>query len=298
MPYSKLVNSRPIAVAVSLNPRKLSYISSRAIGLSAAALFLIVGCSAGGTTAPGTPGTSSSQPAGTPLTAGRALLANARQEQKLTSVTEAISVQVNGATTTSGTVQVQRIPTFEVSEDLKIAAAGKHTQLKAILAGTAFYINEPALATHFGKPWLKLDLAGLSKGPLAFLAQIVSSVKSNDFVNQTQLLAQAKNARVIGKQTVDGVPTTEYGGSVRAATALKALGPNVRKALGPVLRILGNSIVSFHIWIDAQNHTRKVTEVETINGEHVATTVNISGINQPVHISPPPASQTFTPPGG
>jgi len=63
------------------------------------------------------------------------------------------------------------------------------------------------------------------------------------------------------------------------------------------LRALGNGVLRFHIWLDAQYHTRKVTEVETINGATVITTVNITGINQPVHISPPPASQTFTPPG-
>ena len=299
MPSSKRVISGRIAGTVSLNPRKLTHIDSRAIGLSAAALFLIAGCSAGSTAPPGTAGsTSSSPPAGTQLTAAQALLANARQAQQLTSVTEAITVQVNGATTTSGTAQVQRTPTFELSEDLTIATAGKSTKLKAILTGHVFYIDESALAAHFGKPWLKLDLANLSKGPLAFLNQVASSIKSNDFVNQTQVLALAKNARVIGNQTVDGVPTTEYAGSVRVATALKALPPNVRKTLGPALRALGNSNLSFHIWLDAQHHTRKLTEVETVNGATVATTVNISGINQPVHISPPPANQTFTPPGG
>jgi hypothetical protein len=283
---------------VSLDPRKLSYINSRAIGLSAATLFLVVGCSAGGSAPPGpAASTSTSLPAGTPLTPAQAMVANARQSQKLTSATEAITVQVNGATTTSGTAQVQRTPTFEVSEDLTVAAAGKSTKLKAILTGAVLYIDEPALAAHFGKPWLKLDVASLSKGPLAVLGQVVSSLKSNDFVNQTQLLAQAKNARLIGKQTVDGVPTTEYAGSVRTAAALKALAPSVRRALGPALRALGNGALRFHIWLDAQYHTRKVTEVETINGATVITTVNISGINQPVHISPPPASQTFTPPG-
>jgi hypothetical protein len=81
------------------------------------------------------------------------------------------------------------------------------------------------------------------------------------------------------------------------AAALKALAPNVRKTLGPALRAL-RRILSFHIWLDAQHQTRKVTEVETINGATVSTTVNISGINQPVHVSLPPANQTFTPPGG
>ncbi len=43
---------------------------------------------------------------------------------------------------------------------------------------------------------------------------------------------------------------------------------------------------------------RKVTEfVSAARGETGSTTVNIAALNQPVHITPPPASQTATLPG-
>jgi hypothetical protein len=38
-------------------------------------------------------------------------------------------------------------------------------------------------------------------------------------------------------------------------------------------------------------------ETESVNGQNVTTTVNISAINQPVHITVPPASQTAPMPG-
>jgi hypothetical protein len=121
--------------------------------------------------------------------------------------------------------------------------------------------------------------------------------RRNDFANQTQLLAVAKNARVIGTQTIDGVATTEYAGSVHAAEALKAMPASLRKAMAPELQVLGNGTISFHVWIDGQHHTRKIADVETVNGETINTTVNITAINQPVQITLPPASQTVTPPG-
>ena len=84
--------------------------------------------------------------------------------------------------------------------------------------------------------------------------------------------------------------TTEYAGSVRAAQALKTLPASLRKAMAPELQVLGNGTISFHVWIDGQHHTRKITDVETVNGETVNTTVNITAINQPVQIAlPPPA---------
>jgi hypothetical protein len=102
---------------------------------------------------------------------------------------------------------------------------------------------------------------------------------------------------VVGTQTIDGVATTEYAGSVRAAQALKALPASFRKAMAPELLVLGNGTISFHVWIDGQHHTRKITDVETVNGETINTTVNITAINQPVQIALPPAGQTVTPPG-
>ena len=262
-----------------------------AVGLSAAALIVLAACSSGG----GGPASTAS----TPLTPRQALLAAASHAQKVTSASETLTVRDSGAqnATTAGTIQFQRRPTLQASETLNTTAAGKSTQIKVILTGTAIYLHEAALAGQLGKPWLKLDLSALNGTALASISQLVHSLQGNDFANQTQLLAVAKNVHVVGTQTVDGVATTEYAGSVRAGQALKALPASFRKAMAPELQVLGNGTISFHVWIDGQHHTRKITDIETVNGETINTTVNITAINQPVQIALPPASQTVTPPG-
>ena len=259
-----------------------------AVGLSAAALIALAACSSGG-----------SGPASTSLTPRQALLAAASHAQKVTSATETLTVRDSGAqtSTTDGAIQFQRKPTLQASETLNTTAAGKNTQIKVILTGTAIYLHEAALSGQLGKPWLKLDLSALNGTALASISQLVHSLQGNDFANQTQLLAVAKNVHVVGTQTVDGVATTEYAGSVRAAEALKSLPASFRKAMAPELQVLGNGTISFHVWIDGQHHTRKIADVETVNGETINTTVNITAINQPVQIALPPASQTVTPPG-
>jgi len=269
----------------SLRPAVLS------AGLSAAALILLAACSSGG----GGPASTAS----TPLTPRQALLAAASHAQQVTSARETLAVRVSGAqnTATNGTIQFQRKPTLQASETLNTAVAGKNTQIKVILTGTAIYLHEASLAGQLGKPWLKLDLSTLNGTPLASISQLVHSLQGNDFTNQTQLLAEAKNARVVGTQTIDGVATTEYAGSVRAAEALKAMPASFRKAMAPELQVLGNGTISFRVWIDGQHHTRRIADVEKVNGETINTTVNITAINQPVQITLPPASQTVTPPG-
>lgn len=261
-----------------------------AVGLSAAALTLLAACSSGGGPA---------STASTPLTPRQALLAAASHAQQVTSASETLTVRDSGAqnTTTAGAIQFQRKPTLQASETLNTTATGKNTQIKVILTGTAIYLHEAALAGQLGKPWLKLNLSALNGTALASISQLVHGLQGNDFANQTQLLAVAKNVHVVGTQTIDGVATTEYAGSVRAAEALKALPASFRKAMAPELQVLGNGTISFHVWIDGQHHTRKIADVETVNGETVNTTVNITAINQPVQIALPPASQTVTPPG-
>jgi hypothetical protein len=276
--------------ATASQPRRPVPRRAAAVGLSAAALTLLAACSSGGGPA---------STASTPLTPRQALLAAASHAQQVTSASETLTVRDSGAqnTTTAGAIQFQRKPTLQASETLNTTAAGKNTQIKVILTGTAIYLHEAALAGQLGKPWLKLNLSALNGTGLASISQLVHGLQGNDFANQTQLLAVAKNVHVVGTQTIDGVATTEYAGSVRAAEALKALPASFRKAMAPELQVLGNGTISFHVWIDGQHHTRKIADVETVNGETVNTTVNITAINQPVQIALPPASQTVTPPG-
>ena len=152
-----------------------------AAGLSAAALIVLAACSSGG----GGPASTAS----TPLTPRQALLAAASHAQKVTSASETLTVRDSGAqnATTAGTIQFQRRPTLQASETLNTTAAGKTTQIKVILTGTAIYLHEAALAGQLGKPWLKLDLSALNGTDLASIAQLAHSLQGNDFANQTQL---------------------------------------------------------------------------------------------------------------
>jgi hypothetical protein len=262
-----------------------------AVGVSAATLILAAACSSGGTSAGG-------GSAGTPLAPRQALLAAATQAQQITSATEALTVHDNtSGSTTTGTIRIRLKPSLLASEDLNVTAAGTRTRIKAFVTSTAIYLHEASLASQLGKPWVKMDLSALLGTSGASLAQLFQSLQSNNFTNQAQLFTGAKNTRVVGTQTVDGVTTTEYTGSLTAAAALKELPASFRQALAPELQALGNSPVHFHEWVDGQHHVRKMTEVETVNGDTVNTTINITAIDQPVHITLPPASQTFIVPG-
>jgi len=263
---------------------------SAAVCLSAGSLILLAACSAG------------SKSAATPPTPRQAVLAAAKQAQQLTSATETLAVHVSGASSssTTGTILVRLKPALLVSGNLNTTAAGASTRVKMILTSAAMYFSEPSLTSQLGKPWVKIDpsaLPALAGSSEASVAQLVQSLQNNNFTGQAQLATVARNTRAAGQQVVGGVPTTEYTGSFTASDGLKALPVGLSKALAPELQALGNSTIYFREWIDGQNHVRKVTDIETLNGDTVNTTINVTGINQPVSITLPPASQTFLLPG-
>ena len=263
---------------------------SAAAGLSAAALILVAACSSGG------------KPASTPLTPRQAMLAAAAQTQRITSATETLTVRTSGASnsTTTGTIQARLKPALLVSGNLTATAAGASSRVKMIITGTAMYVSEPAMASQIGKPWVEIELStldALAGGTGTGLTQLFHSLQGNSFTSQAQLFTVARNTRVVGEQTVDGVSTTQYAGSFTAADGLKALPASLRHALAPALQAMGNSTIHFREWVDGQHHLRKLAEVETVNGDTVDTAINVTAINQPVSITLPAAGQTYILPG-
>lgn len=266
-----------------------------AASLSAAGLILAAACTSCGTSA-------SSGSASAPLTPRQLLLAAATQAQQVTSATETLTIKDSGASSSAitGTIQFRLKPTLLISGNLDATAAGVSTPIQMIFTSTDVYVHEASLTSQVGRPWLEMDLSALSalRGTSgASFTQFFHSLQSNNLANQALLLTVAKDARVVGTQTIDGVATTEYAGSFTAAAARKAEPASIQQALAPELYAMGNSTVYFREWIDGQHHPRKITEVETVHGVTTNTTIGITAIDQPVHITPPPASQTYFVPG-
>ena len=259
-----------------------------AAGLSAAALIAVAAC--GSATSGGT--------GSTPVAPRQALLSAAAHMQKVTSAVERLSIKVGGAQggTTTGVINTQLRPLL-LGADLNLNVNGKSTAIKEVLTTSDIYFSAPALTGQTGKQWVKIPLSVL-KGPAgATFGALFHSLQSNNFTNQTELLTAAKNVRFIGRVTVGGASVTEYAGSFEADAALKTVPASYRKALSAELQSLGTTTVNFHVWIDSQNHVRKFTEAESVSGQTVNTTVTVTAINQPVHITIPPASQTSSPAG-
>ena len=266
------------------------YRRAAAVALGAGSLALIAGCSGG---------TGSSAASLTPRTA---ITLAADQAQKVNSMSATMSVQVSGASSesTAGTIQMQLKPGLLVAESLDITAQGQTIPMDAVLSPKAIYLRSSAfsaLTGQTGKAWLEIPFSDVSGSAGSALASLFQNVQNGDPMTQARMLAASKNVREVGTQVIDGVRTTHYTGTFTPQAALAKLSPRLRTQLAPLMKLITGD-VRFNTWIDAQHMVRRTSEVESVAGETVTTTVTITSINKPVQITVPPKSQALTPPKG
>jgi len=158
----------------------------------------------------------------------------------------------------------------------------------------AFYLKMAGLQQRLGKPWAEVSFAELPKGTGASFSQLTQQIQGSNPLLQTQMLASAKTVREAGTQVIDGVPTTHYTGTYNVAAALAKMPPSFRRTEQKTMKALGIKTVAFNAWIDAQHQVRRIVVSQQGGMEQVRVTMQVTGINQPISISYPPASQVTT----
>jgi hypothetical protein len=219
-----------------------------------------------------------------PLTARQAITDAAQTSAQLNTASASVTI-LAGTEQLNEKLQLQLHPKLKMSATLSgVAGSGN---ISEVIVGTTVYIKIGSLAKS-GKPWIKLSSSGA--GSSSIIHQLLQQASSGNLATQAKLAQVVSGAHEAGHAVVGGVPTTRYNGTIVPSAVLPHLSAGLRKLLTPMLgQIQGRLQVSY--WIDAQHQIRKVSEVETVAGQHVTTTIVYTAINQPVQITVPPASQ-------
>jgi hypothetical protein len=229
----------------------------------------------------------------------------ANTSRTVNSFSATVSVKVNtsgtsgspGALSLTGTVSERLHPSLLAQADYSafdVAGQSFPGGMSEIITPSSVYIKLSLLtqALHTSKPWIAIPFSALSKATGVNLGSLFSQLQTSSPLNQSQLFAGATNVKKVGTSVIDGVPVTEYSGSVSMTAALAKLPASVRSSLGADIQKAGINSAKFTEWVDAQHQVRKVvvTESGSLFSETITTTVN--SINQPVNVQTPPASQT------
>ena len=279
-------------------------------GLAVIVAAAVSGCAASSGSSSGGGGSSAAAPL-SPLAAVKLV---AKTTVTVNSFTGTMNIQITakpgaassaglGSMDMTGTLAEQLRPTVLISESIgTLGEAGTSLPggLTELMTPTAWYIKWSYFTQqlHLTKPWLVIPLSTLSKGAGINLSQALSQATSNGPVAQSQMLAGATSVRRVGTGTLDGVPVTEYTGTIPLGKAMAYLSGSTKSGVEQLIKASGLTTEKFTIWVDGEHVLRKA--VITMDGKAVTENISmtITSINQPVAVTVPPASETATLPSG
>jgi hypothetical protein len=215
-----------------------------------------------------------------------------------------------GSSGSSGAVSMtatyaERLHPLLARVDMNIASLGAAGTsmpggIEEIVTPSTLYMKWSYLTQllHLSKPWLAMSAPSISQRSGIDLSQIFSQESGSDPLTQSQLLQGATSVHQVGTGSIDGVPVTEYRGTVPLRKAMSYLSGLAKTQMQQVIANAGFTDETYTVWIDGQHTVRKaiITEVGKTVTESVTTTT--TSINQPVNITVPPASETSPLPGG
>jgi hypothetical protein len=143
-----------------------------------------------------------------------------------------------------------------------------------------------------GHPLSTLSKSGVN------LSQIMDQATANGPLADSQLLAAATSVRRVGPGSINGVPVTEYTGTIPLSSALSHFSGGLKTMMEQLKSTEGITRETFTIWVDGNNVLRKAVTTATGPGMTETTVMTITSINQPGSIAVPPASQTASLPKG
>ncbi|WP_433176458.1 LppX_LprAFG lipoprotein [Actinoallomurus sp. CA-150999] len=192
-----------------------------------------------------------------------------------------------------GVVQVRLRPDLAAVGTLDQAGFGGHSVesgLRAILLGDNLYGKVPSQLTQFtgGKPWVKFSVSKAAQQAGVDLNEIL---KQADPAQQTKIFTSSKDVRKAGTQTIDGVKTTHYTGTITAKDAAAQLGGKAKQSFQDLYQKSGGKSVAFDLWVGADNLPRKLTAKSSASDGAATATMVYSDYNKSVSVSAPPASQ-------
>jgi len=199
--------------------------------------------------------------------------------------------------------------------DLTSVPGGRH--IKVFADGTTVYVNTAGLGLSGTKPWIQLDTTSASSG--------LTSLASSPF-DGAQLLSKLSGVSAVGTETLRGVATTHYRGTLDLGTALSQLGGSTAGLgqlgqLGPALqKALAGTSLPVDVWIDGQNRMRRFSmtmdmapfmrtllqQFQTVSGSTlppnlkalISIDFSLYDFGANLDLTPPPADQVGPAPAG
>ncbi|WP_432038190.1 DUF1396 domain-containing protein [Streptomyces cucumeris] len=229
-----------------------------------------------------------------------AVKAAARNTEKLTS----LSYRMTGRTPEDGRIAGEGAVSFKpkaMRMKMRALDQGADASFEIRVIDKVMYMGaDKASAPEMeGKRWIKFDLGALGEGGSGDRAASSPSAQADkNPAAESTFLSGSDNVKRVGKETIDGVSTTHYRGTVtldQMRASLKGEDAKTRERREKSLKQfeeVGVERLSMDMWIDGEHHTKRFRMRGKGDKGPLDTTVTFQDINKPVTVKAPPASET------
>lgn len=267
------------------------------VGVAVALLAVgAVGCSQGDKDAKG--GTGRPQAQSPAMEPAAAVAKAAKNTEDITSLRYRMSGRVPDEGKVSGEAAMSLKP-LAISMKMASGKAGEDP-VEIRLVDKAMYINggDDSAEEMDGKSWIKFDMSAAGADDALDPDQLGAGQADQNPATESTFLTGSKDVKKVGTETVDGVRTTHYKGTVSVADLkadLKGEGKGVREQREKSLKQyedMGVDSIAMDMWIDGDQHTKQFRMRGDADKGPLDMTVTFLDLNKPVTIKAPPAKDT------
>ncbi|CAM5696208.1 hypothetical protein STENM327S_04297 [Streptomyces tendae] len=195
--------------------------------------------------------------------------------------------------------QMQIKPKLAMSMKMTALDQGADGTAEIRLVDNAMYIGGGAEAAKEmdGKSWIKFDMSALGADEELNQLGGASQADKNPATEST-FLTGAKDVEKVGTETVDGVKTTHYKGTVSLADLEKTIGDEGeatrekrQKSLEQYEK-MGVDKLTIDMWVDGDDQAKQFRMRGDADKGPMDMTITFLGFNEPVKVTAPPAAET------
>ena len=181
------------------------------------------------------------------------------------------------------------------------AEPGPNSKIKAIYVtedgNPVMYMKLGFLSAFIpgGKTWVRVDVAKAGKAAGLDLSQLLGGTNQSPS-DTLALLRSSGDFTEVGSETVDGVETTHYHGTIDLQKAAAASGASA-EVLQRLVELGAPAEYPADVWIDKDGYVRQFkTSYDTTAGGKsmsMSMTMGMSNYGTPVEVSAPPGDQVY-----
>jgi hypothetical protein len=232
------------------------------------------------------------------MTPAAAVAKAAKNTEDITSFRYRMTGEVPEQGRVKATASMRTKPTIAMSMKMTALDQGTDGTVEIRLVDKAMYMggNAEMAKEMDGKTWIKFDMSALGEEGLG--GSTGAGQADQNPATESTFLTGAKDVKKVGTETVDGVKTTRYSGTVTLDTLRdsfkdedKATREKREKSVQQYEK-MGIDKLAMDMWVDGEDHTKQFRMKGDATKGTLDMTITFLDYNKPVTVKAPPAKDT------